>query len=908
MAQPPKKLSQEEIKKRLEELNAKKKPPARMLPIVLNKTIVETGTGVSDHGALTGLSDDDHTQYHNDTRGDARYYTQIQLNAGQLDTRYYTEAEIDALLLGYSLVGHAHDHGTLTGLSDDDHTQYHNDARGDARYSLLGHTHAAGDIVSGQLALARGGTNADLSATGGASQVLKQASAGAAITVGQLAPLDLSGWPANAAGALTNDGAGNLSWVAGGGGYTDEQAQDAVGTILTDSATIDFDYNDGLNTITATVIQSGLDHGSIGGLGDDDHTQYLLIDGTRAMTGTLDVVGGATSIRGAINEPLLFTTRENSDGSAVGFRFSLDTALTTVGDTFFDIRAVSQSIYRAYLGSGPTIIHEYSDQTILGASTLFDIVGQAPGGVFRIRETSGSEYIEIANNTGVKEIRTNVNGISLICEDGLAGERGVQMFSLTSTHVFAPLIDDDTDLGNSSLGWRRAYFTQYIDMEGIAAPANPSAGERRLFVDSGTGKLSVRTSGGTTVSLEESGGVTDHGALTGLGDDDHTIYALLAGRSTGQTLKGGTGSAENLVLESTNHATKGKVYFGATSNNSYFDEANNLLSINYSGASHGQRLDVHDTITGTSSTALTGHFHTISDPTNNRNASTIVLDYQIETGASAYQKASDLQCFRFQAGYGASDTGYSSYLFGLNLYVGASAWSAGTASGTSAYTTTEQVAVRANVTDSSSSTQNCGLIAAEKSVITLSGAGSASRTITDMWGAYYQIGAFTSTNKTNVTNVGGLKLEFNNLGAFQRATYGNAIAIDISAWPTSANVTYTSAAEQLRLRALGTAGEIAIRQQGTNGHSRFQGNVTIGADSSPDAVAATKLHIKGDPAAITLEESSSTPSSPTSGSQVRMYMKADRIIFQYNDGGTVRYKSMLLTGTGSTWNHSTTPP
>lgn len=33
------------------------------------------------------------------------------------------------------------DHGALTGLGDDDHTQYHNDARGDARYSLLGHTH-----------------------------------------------------------------------------------------------------------------------------------------------------------------------------------------------------------------------------------------------------------------------------------------------------------------------------------------------------------------------------------------------------------------------------------------------------------------------------------------------------------------------------------------------------------------------------------------------------------------------------------------------------------------------------------------------------------------------------------------------------------------------------------------------
>ena len=34
------------------------------------------------------------------------------------------------------------DHGALTGLADDDHTQYHTDARGDARYSPLGHNHA----------------------------------------------------------------------------------------------------------------------------------------------------------------------------------------------------------------------------------------------------------------------------------------------------------------------------------------------------------------------------------------------------------------------------------------------------------------------------------------------------------------------------------------------------------------------------------------------------------------------------------------------------------------------------------------------------------------------------------------------------------------------------------------------
>jgi len=31
------------------------------------------------------------------------------------------------------------------------------------------------------------------------------------------------------------------------------------------------------------------DHGNLNGLGDDDHTQYLLVDGTRALTGDLDV-------------------------------------------------------------------------------------------------------------------------------------------------------------------------------------------------------------------------------------------------------------------------------------------------------------------------------------------------------------------------------------------------------------------------------------------------------------------------------------------------------------------------------------------------------------------------------------------------------------------------------------------
>lgn len=51
-----------------------------------------------DHGNISNLLADHHTQYLNNTRGDARYYTKTQLDGGQLNTLYYTEAEVNSFL------------------------------------------------------------------------------------------------------------------------------------------------------------------------------------------------------------------------------------------------------------------------------------------------------------------------------------------------------------------------------------------------------------------------------------------------------------------------------------------------------------------------------------------------------------------------------------------------------------------------------------------------------------------------------------------------------------------------------------------------------------------------------------------------------------------------------------------
>jgi len=44
------------------------------------ETLDSSGANNIDHGKLSGLNDDDHPQYHTDERGDARYYTQDQVD------------------------------------------------------------------------------------------------------------------------------------------------------------------------------------------------------------------------------------------------------------------------------------------------------------------------------------------------------------------------------------------------------------------------------------------------------------------------------------------------------------------------------------------------------------------------------------------------------------------------------------------------------------------------------------------------------------------------------------------------------------------------------------------------------------------------------------------------------------
>ena len=90
----------------------------------------------------------------------------------------------------------------------------------------------------------------------------------------------------SAADVLTTDDAFEAASLGVSGEFTLPTADGSIGQVL---------QTNGSGIVSwATAAGGGVtDHGNLTGLGDDDHTQYLLADGTRSAT-SLDVIGNAT--------------------------------------------------------------------------------------------------------------------------------------------------------------------------------------------------------------------------------------------------------------------------------------------------------------------------------------------------------------------------------------------------------------------------------------------------------------------------------------------------------------------------------------------------------------------------------------------------------------------------------------
>jgi len=97
--------------------------------------------------------------------------------------------------------------------------------------------------------------------------------------------------------------------------FTDERAQDAVGSALTDSASVDFTYNDGANTITAAVLPAGVDHDALNNFVANEHVDHSTVQIATGANSGLTGGGDITTTRN-LSVDISGTTAETSADNA----------------------------------------------------------------------------------------------------------------------------------------------------------------------------------------------------------------------------------------------------------------------------------------------------------------------------------------------------------------------------------------------------------------------------------------------------------------------------------------------------------------------------------------------------------------------------------------------------------------
>lgn len=236
------------------------------------------------------------------------------------------------------------DHGGLAGLGDDDHTQYHTDARA---LTWLG-TRSTADLPEG--------SNLYFTDERVDDRVAALLLEGAGID-------------------LTYDDTLNTLTIASTiTQYTDEMAQDAVGTILTDSSSIDFTYNDGAPSITAVVLPAGVNHNALANYVANEHVDHTSVQIATAATSGLSGGGTIAATRNITVDPTQATTAAPAAGDVILFAdISNSNALrkTTVQDILDLGGGKVTATWITGDGTSKAVTHSFGVTTV--SVTVFDI-------------------------------------------------------------------------------------------------------------------------------------------------------------------------------------------------------------------------------------------------------------------------------------------------------------------------------------------------------------------------------------------------------------------------------------------------------------------------------------------------------------------------------------------------------
>ncbi len=270
------------------------------------------------------------------------------------------------------------------------------------------------------------------------------------------------------------------------------------------------------------------------------------MDGVTTHATTSGLLGGATSGTADLSVDTDNSTIEISGSNKVQIKDLGVTSAKIADNAITSAKVADNAITSAKINDGAIMNSDINASAAIAWSKI-DKAGAAPGDIgaapsSRTIATSGTSGLSGGGDlTADRSLSVNVDNTTVELN---ANALRVKDSGITSAKIADGTIVD-TDIGGVNVSKINSAATEYFTYM-------PNGAEC-------TDGYVLKWTSANRWECAADIGVTDHGTLTGLGDDDHTQYAMLAGRTTGQNLRGGTAASANLTLESTSDATKGYV-------------------------------------------------------------------------------------------------------------------------------------------------------------------------------------------------------------------------------------------------------------------------------------------------------------------------------------------------------------